>query len=174
MINLTPFCGTDETRPYLMKPFSRGDFTYATDGHICVRVSRREDVPEQENFDRPDITKLPWGTDREYVSLAPLSLPPVCTEECDCFDGYEHDCPDCECVCATCNGTSQRDCDYDTSVDLLDRPFALRPVRLLIALPNLQIAAISDMHALAFTFDGGAGFLMALRGPHSEHIKGNS
>ena len=40
-IDLQPFCGEDHDRWYLMKPLSFGDYTYATNGHIVIRVTRR-------------------------------------------------------------------------------------------------------------------------------------
>ncbi len=46
MIDLKPFCGDNDIRYYLNEPFSEGEFTYATNGHILIRVPRRDDVPE--------------------------------------------------------------------------------------------------------------------------------
>ena len=45
-IDLQQFCSKDDTRPYICKPFSFGEFSYATNGHIIVRVARRADVEE--------------------------------------------------------------------------------------------------------------------------------
>ena len=178
MIDLKPFCETYETPLCLTKPFSRGDFTYAADGRVCIRVARREEVPEQENHDRPDILKLPWDVDRKYMPLItpPLPSQSVQTELCGCFDGFEHDCPDCKCVCEACNGTGHQtiDSDANISIDVLGIPFDLSLVRLIASLPNLQIAlAIAnwrDILIIAFTFDEGAGFLMPLSRRYKEHI----
>lgn len=45
---LRRFCAQDATRGALCSPFSRGPYTYASNGHICVRVPRMADVPEYE------------------------------------------------------------------------------------------------------------------------------
>ena len=41
---LKTFCGTDETRPHAMEPWSDGEWSYATDGAILVRVPRLAEV----------------------------------------------------------------------------------------------------------------------------------
>jgi len=46
--DLKKYCSKDETRPYLHEPFSRGEWTYATNGHIAVRVPKLADVPEPQ------------------------------------------------------------------------------------------------------------------------------
>jgi hypothetical protein len=46
-INLEVFCDpNDPSRPWLGQPFSAGAWTYATDGHIMVRVPRLDDIAE--------------------------------------------------------------------------------------------------------------------------------
>ena len=56
VVDLSHYCGDEDDRPELSRPFSRGDYTYATNGHICVRIPRRADVPEIEGT--PDASKL--------------------------------------------------------------------------------------------------------------------
>lgn len=181
MIDLKPFCGTDVYRSYLHQPFSQGDFTYATNGHICMRVPRREDAPEQ---DKVNPSAMPWDKAQDFAPLPMLTLPEKSTDirECDeCYDGYEHDCPDCECICEACHGTNQIDFDSDEkmSVDLFGIPFALRYVRLLMTLPGVQISLVQmptfdAAKGLAFRFEGGDGLLMPLRERYKEHIGGEA
>jgi len=55
-MDLQRFCGTDETRPYLLKPFTRCGKTYATDGRIVVRIPPQDgigDVDQQFNVEKP-------------------------------------------------------------------------------------------------------------------------
>lgn len=87
MIDLKPFCGTDETRPYLLKPFSFEDRTYATDGRIMVRVPRMADVPEITKH--ADWNKPMEGIDTVTLSPLSLTLPPKPPhgEECSACDG---------------------------------------------------------------------------------------
>ena len=45
---LQAFCSDrDDIRYYLQKPWSDGVYTYASNGHIIVRVARLPDVPEE-------------------------------------------------------------------------------------------------------------------------------
>lgn len=56
--DLSEFCDTaeDNDRPYLAAPFSRGAFTFATDGRILVRVPRREEIVGADGV--PEIVQL--------------------------------------------------------------------------------------------------------------------
>jgi hypothetical protein len=186
MTDLKPFCGTDQYRDYISRPFSRDSFSYATDGIIAVRVERREDVPDQADRNKPDITKLPWDKATDFVPLPAFSLPAsgVHTIECaECYDGKEHDCPDCDCDCEACDGTGQLTVsdDDERSIDLLGIPFAVCHVRKLVTLPNVQIAKIDGLlpwsgreTILAFKFDGGDGLFMPLHERRKEHIAGSA
>lgn len=49
---LQKFCSTDSFRVNINKPFSQGEYTYATNGHIIVRVPRIEGIGEQEKSDK--------------------------------------------------------------------------------------------------------------------------
>lgn len=167
-LDLKPFCGVDQCRPYLLQPFSVGNFTYATNGHIMVRVPRRADVPDKTkefNQDKP-------LEGHEKAIYAPLtgSLPVMEMEDCDCFDGYEHDCPDCECVCEACDGDGKTYPHASTSIGGAN--FAARYVALLLTLPGIEVAA---KHAfpdpLLFRFDGGIGALMPINGECATHIE---
>lgn len=180
MIDLQQFCDTSEYRPYMRKPFSRGVFTYALNGIIGVRVPRLADAPEQENPEKPNLAQIPWDDLIGEVHPVALSLPPKkpkSVEECpDCFDGKEHDCPDCDCVCESCDGTNkiEIDGDRDHSIDLFGIPFDLKYVRLVAALPGIQIGKWPKPWrngvGLAFVFEGGTGLLMPLGSPYKHHI----
>lgn len=168
VLDLAPFCGTDDTHDYLMKPFSAGEFTYATNGHIMVRVPRRPDAMEP-------TTKFSWdapikGWDR--ASYEPLrgSLPPIEKVDCICFDGHAHACPGCNCVCPKCHGTGQA---YPAiSAGIGDVPFAIHYVAMLLALPGIEVTTKPEQRQpLLFRFDGGIGALMPLQCPLSEHIE---
>jgi hypothetical protein len=48
-IDLTPFCASpDANRCQIERPWSRGKWTYATDGKIVVRIPRDPEVPENK------------------------------------------------------------------------------------------------------------------------------
>jgi len=46
--NLLMFLSTKPNRWHLEKPWSRDGFTYATNGHIIVRVSALADIPDDD------------------------------------------------------------------------------------------------------------------------------
>lgn len=74
MIDLKPFCErADSYRDYLHQPWSRGAFTYASNGHIAIRVPRRDDVPENEKA--PDVEKI--FRENGVEDSATTSLPDV-------------------------------------------------------------------------------------------------
>ncbi len=47
--DLQKFCGVDDVRDYLNRPWSRDKHTFASNGHIIIAVPRLEDVPENDN-----------------------------------------------------------------------------------------------------------------------------
>lgn len=61
-LDLNQFCDPTSREPGrdLSVPFSLNEHTYATNGHICVRVPRRPDVPENNKAPKAD-ERLPLG-----------------------------------------------------------------------------------------------------------------
>lgn len=98
---LRAFCSTDETRPALQRPFNLGEYSYATDGRILIRVARLEEVPPREGespVGNPDAV-IPEGHGYE-----PAICPPKWEEfkevrstckRCD-GTGKSNTCPDCD------------------------------------------------------------------------------
>ena len=56
--DLQPFCSRDKTRTTLTQPFSFGEWTYATDGRIAVRVPRLFDFSEVDRAPNARIEQL--------------------------------------------------------------------------------------------------------------------
>lgn len=111
MIDLQPFCSLDETRASIVKPWSKGAYSYATNGHIIVRVPRSEDVPE--NKAAPETEQLFYRAS-VGMSGAPRSQAPA-TEEpprktCDACEGTgkSKQCPEDECEEGTVVFTTTR------------------------------------------------------------------
>ena len=172
MINLQSFCGDDADPSYLHKPFSYEDFTYATDERIMVRVPRRENVPEL-SADNPikDPTKpmQGFGTVR-FAPPPPYSIPTGSDEvKCPSCEGrgLEHDCPDCTCICAKCEGTGA----LKTSTTVGSINFDLNYLRQVLALPGVEIAEPQDRAPLYFRFTGGDGALMPLTRQYPKHVE---
>lgn len=180
MIDLQPFCGTEDARWYLMKPFSMGEFSYATNGHILVRQPRRADVPDIDvkapKF-KPDNALVGLDAAKFYVPTLQLPTAPAAgpCPACDCRK-FEHDCPDCECTCETCNGSGEGNPERNISTAIGGSFFALNYVRLMAALPDLEIANTAEAIAvgakpLLFRFEGGVGALMPMLSPRENHIE---
>ena len=53
---LQKFCIDDATRPAIQFPFSQDKWTYATNGHIAVRIARIAKV--KENQDAPNMDSI--------------------------------------------------------------------------------------------------------------------
>jgi hypothetical protein len=97
MIDLISFCQTDGSKA-INTPWSEGDYTYASNGHLLVRVPRREDVAEK--IEAPNIagTSLGAGLDKtpaEWVDVPRLVVAPDDCPECK-GTGKQYNCPECE------------------------------------------------------------------------------
>jgi hypothetical protein len=181
--DLTPFCLLNKLEHYspevnqiLSAPFSIGDHTYASNGHICVRIPRRPDAPEFR--ETPDTSKALFSAPKlfldtvGYCQLAPLNLPEVEEKTCSACGGRgtKHDCPNCTCPCPNdCNdGKSIR----EVFVKISGATFQANYVRRMLALPDLHVSKTikryvngnEHMRLLRFRFDGGEGALAAIWG----------
>jgi hypothetical protein len=125
MIDLMPFCATpNDMRGYLRQPFTLGQYTLASNGHILIRVDRTDAIPESDYFPKsiadkiipmPDKMHQKLGTETGMMRLAEFE--PDLLNCCLC-EGTKltHDCPACEgngeigdCyaskICETCKGS---------------------------------------------------------------------
>ena len=176
ILDLSKFCGSDESRLYLHKPFSIGKFTYATNGHIMVRVAKRANVP----FTKPDFPiknadgPLAGWDSATYQKMEFLLPPePERTGDCDECDGYGsvHDCPSCDCVCRACAGTGDANPEWDVSTTIGGANFALGYVRHVLSLPDVELVIPTEAKKpMLYRFAGGIGALMPLRGEKSTHV----
>ncbi len=169
-VDLRKFCGDPERK--IGKPFSRGEFTYAVNGHIGVRVPRLADVPEDDKA--PAAELIFRFDDVEFFPVEPPTLPP--TEMVDCpachGRGSEHDCPDCTCRCGKCNGATEIDISRETSASVGGVPFNVAYLRLMFDLPDLMLPkSVHPTNPLRFKFDGGHGLIMPRRNPCPEHLE---
>jgi hypothetical protein len=182
MLNLQRFCSEDDFRESLRKPFSHGEYSYATNGVYAVRVPRREDVPEgdkpnlAEQLDR--ILAPLEGASFEAIDFTVPDLDePSSTEECEDCDGrgLEHECPDCDCECTTCGGTGSVEKTESISVSALGGIFRLPYLRRILALPEVEVASLPRDYETPkpalFRFDGGVAALMLMRREYPRHVK---
>jgi hypothetical protein len=125
-MDLKLFCSTSSyNHGRLAAPYSYGDYTYATNGHILIRVPRLADAPENENAPKVwtgDIAEL---FNREPAEWVPVPEVDYDGDECEVCGGTGTAllCPECEGEgevfpetkysiyegqdCATCEGNGQ-------------------------------------------------------------------
>jgi hypothetical protein len=192
MMNLQPFCHPNRAYGSLSTPFSRGEHTYATDGHLIVRVPRLADVFERDNT--PRVDHLGWNhaeledwANPPEIDQATLKLCSVCKGS-----GKTNICPECdgdgeviaeshmreyEVVCKTCGGDGkiaggEDVCDHclGNGKDI-DNPVPWRGGHVsgqllarLSTLPGLQLSRYGEpTEVIRFKFDGGDGLVMPMR-----------
>lgn len=95
--DLQKFCS--KTDPKTNTPFSRGLYTYATDGVILVRVGKMPDIPERENIPAVDKVYSSFNlsvASREYYHPVPDFPAPktVYCRKCG-SKGKDYTCPEC-------------------------------------------------------------------------------
>ena len=178
MIELKQFCSDDPFRPYLHEPFTVDDFTYATNGHILVRVPKIDGVGPLKRDDPLNVEgTLKWHW-KEGTEFYPCNLQIPAIEDsgvCPHCDGRgkEHNCPDCDCECSACDGTGKGHKKISAKVGGVDFDVYYR--RQIAGLPGAEISHTADAGKnpvpMMFRFDGGVGSLMPLRKPFIEEIK---
>ena len=180
-IDLMQFCGTDDDpRLWLQRPFGIGDYTYAANGHILVRVPRSDwpsaDLPSEvlpASF--PQV--LEWLDGSPAMAPIPAIPPGPYYEKCfwcagsgelqyDCCGDHIGECNECE----ECEGDGVT--EKKTYYRFGSRSFNARYLRMIKALPASQLAIDGPkMDGALFTFSGGRGVVMPVsedKGPYPE------
>ena len=167
MIEMQVFCDPD--RDGIRAPWSADGQTYASDGHICIRLPAQENIGARA--DAPNVASFFSDPAPGLQPLPVVDLPkPRVTrcEECE-GRGTEHDCPECGCKCDACDGyghITQR-----VVVRFGKLLISGRDWRKLVYLPNTRVAAEPDRHGrLRFAFDGGDGVAMPMRGRDDDDL----
>ena len=104
-INLIAFCGQEKARSWMAQPFAIGAFTYATNGHVAIRVDGNVAL------DVPDAPKSIEGlfaeaVEREFVSFASVDAEPIKPKRCDQCSGHGY-----TIECDVCDGEGEHECD---------------------------------------------------------------
>lgn len=165
-----PFCADpgEQSRSKLWAPFSQGGHSYATNGHVMVRVARRADVPQVEG--------LPDNAPAIFELRASAELTP--------FGGLLLPAPE---ICAPNENCDRRAirCDSCATIGLRGRIYRLAYVRQVTALPDLRLERaaqpVPDIWprygrpelALRFAFGGadpGEGLLMPMVSQSGRHL----
>ena len=171
MIDLKPFCGDNDIRYYLNEPFSEGEFTYATNGHILIRVPRRDDAKEVEADSMKNRLPKMFADNPFLLPVEIPDIPPMVEGDCDCCNGegtHDYKCGNAPpYACGECNGTGKQMTELgDTQwpeIEVGNAAFAPKYLRLIKTLPGIQFSPNTRDHSAAFKFDGGDGLLMPMR-----------
>jgi len=168
---LQRFCSVERSRAYLCQPWTRGGYTYATNGHIAVRVPALSDVPDFKNA--PDASRL-WKTEPTgaFIPAPHITLPKFVERQClVCNGAGVFKDIDGEDECEACWGSGKT--PEDRSAGFACMTFAVRYLRKMWELPGLVLSpeiSVGD-NPYFFRFDGGEGCLMQMRGQRGKHIE---
>jgi len=173
-MNLQVFCADPAVRAMFSIPFSFEQNTYATDGHIAIRLPRDERVKIRDSAGdlcKRLFEKVPTT---EFKKAPTIVIPPREEDEpCGkCMGrGLLHDCPSCECRCPSCAGSGHESEYRNLSFGYEKGIFAGRYLALIKDLPNLQFGKATELEPMVFRFEGGDGLLMPMRGPSRRHFE---
>ena len=169
MIDLTPF--TDRGGDLFAPPWSDGEYTFASNGRIVLRVPRRANVP-QSDFLTARVMSLLADAETLLAEYPHSSLPAV---EIPVRPRFK--------PCENCHGTGQsasaesssgEDCDACEGTGMVETdPLAIQIapgvfladniLRLLKTLPGLQISLHPFRKPLHLRFEEGDGCAMPIR-----------
>lgn len=181
---------SSEPREYMRAPFTRGDWTYAMNGHIAVRAPKIDGMEILPDEHAPGLEGL-------FESVCPdacIALPPLppqeeCSmcngtgiayecEECDGDGEFEHGshtytCKECDgsaqvaysgeiaVACRHCGGTGKK---RMKAINVGRSHFDLFYLHLINGLPGARFSlGAGPMDCAWFVFDGGEGVLMPRR-----------
>lgn len=101
---LQKFCSHDETRYGLEAPFSQGNRTHATNGHIAISVPRIAGVHDQDKPDMDSVYVLVDVDDPERLWVLPPEPVFTVVKCASCGgSGFVRDCG-CDSGCRKCDG----------------------------------------------------------------------
>ena len=157
MIDLSKFCDETTCRYDLGSPWRVGEWIYATDGRILVRLDYEESYVLGDDVDRPSIVEGMLDTlPREWGVLPEIS-PPYADGLEDDFR-YWHECPH----CGHAGLRISRD-SFFARVKCGARDFARGYLWMIHELPGVHVGFIERSDRLFFRFDGGVGCLEPMR-----------
>ena len=169
MLDLSQFCGTDTDTHSFSTPFSDGEYTYATDGFMMVRVpyikgtERAAPVKLASSFFSPSANGA-WqsikGVPKPALKQCPQCKGTKFANECEDCEGigevsldhgnwtYEVECKECdgegfvpggETTCSYCHGTGDVYADLYDSVRIEGTRLSLHLLDKIKPLPNIEI-----------------------------------
>jgi len=148
--DLLPFCSKRERIADIASPWSAGEFTFATNGVVLIRVPRLAEVLERTRV--PETTKA-WPRE-EATEWHPVP---------DCEVPEDLLCPECKgskrrtTHCFKCNNEGKM--EVSSVIMLGPAGFQARYLKPLSALPNCQVGTFDERGPVWIRFDGGDGVI---------------
>ena len=157
MIDLQPFCvAQDDLRIHLARPWSRDEWSYATNGHIIVRVPRRDTIGD--NASAPGARKLFDETPIGKWCPVPETAMPA-KVPCRWCEGMGKGPSDRRYKCENCNGTRELE-DMVSRTKIVYVAFANR---FLALIQGWEIAPNPPGQAARIRYGDAEGLLMPMR-----------
>jgi hypothetical protein len=180
LINLEKFYSSDPTRENVARPFSFDGWTYATNGHVVVRVPKRDDIAENPAAPNDHAAALfdKCAKKRRYKPAPSfeLSEPFEWEEQIECIccassGRRHHDCPTCKCECKICSGRGKIAIRRFGTVAIGTAYYSSKYISWLQSLPKLELGPPHKKNPLPFRFGGGEGLLMPVECRKSDSLK---
>lgn len=191
-MDLDKFCHS--TSESMKRPFTRGEYTYATDGHMIVRIPKLDSVEPNEKA--PHVENLGWGFDSVERWVDPPLVSPSLLSDCyvcqgtgrqtpcpECFgDGLIEICTDHNSYtvdCKTCDGEGSvmgdaENCSQckgagkagETPIEWERGRVSAILLFKLGELPKVKLGVCGgDLDPIPFRFEGGDGYMMPMSLP---------
>jgi len=171
-MDLSTFCTCIRDLPTLKEPFSQGNYTYASNGHMIIRVPFRPDIPEKkpDNLQLENLvflnreeytTEFPkYKTEKKKCSWCRGSGRTQICQECDGdgyvelendFNQYSAECKTCRGEgetpggpekCSNCDGTGQAYVDKYDHVDIGDVRLGKKLLDKIKDLPGVRLGPV--------------------------------
>jgi hypothetical protein len=183
-VEIEQFCGGHGIRAYLDRPFQWHRHTYATNGHIMVRVPLRAGFPRLPKKVRQTMqVDRPLDVAHHQARFVPFTdalrprLPRLEPRTClDCGGAGKVRDGRADVECDGCEGLGFT--RPPASISIAGAPFDTHYLGLIASLPRVEIASAAagtdfdkhdPGHVLAFRFDGGIGAVMGMRSTLADH-----
>lgn len=153
-------------------PWSRGDYTYSTNGHLIIRIPRHPDI--KEILEAPDALNIFLKAEpipSEWIDIPALPEPQfIQCKECDGqrFVTWKTDWNEYEAECKSCDGTGES--GEIRKIEINGVIFNVEYLRKISKLPNFKISVLNAGDGIVekekpvwFKFDGGDGLIMPCR-----------
>ncbi|MCC6918930.1 MAG: hypothetical protein IT548_06980 [Alphaproteobacteria bacterium] len=155
-INLALFSYPDEKRDSIQYPWTRGSYSYATDGRILVRAAADPEWCERADAPNADkvLDQVCWDGPFYRLDKIIEQLPPR------------------ERVAAIVDGNliDVETVEVAVSVSIGGAVFAAHYLRLAAQLPDAELGFGKAAAPHGLRFDGGIGALMGMRDTYTRHI----